>query len=152
MRASDKQFHEDIEYMSKFAANTVREKRKTPSNGKNILNVMLNKTDSKTGKKMTDQSIADNMITLLMAGHETTSALLSFACYRLCTNLDSQRKAQAEVDEVIGKGPIKVEYIAKLHYIVAILRSVPCNTVKIHDLLTGSVEKLSASIHLLVCK
>ncbi|KAG8411572.1 hypothetical protein J3458_015631 [Metarhizium acridum] len=55
-----------------------------------LLSKMLNGVDLKTGRKMTDESIIDNLITFLTAGHETTAATLSFTMYqilrgRMCT-------------------------------------------------------------------
>ena len=81
---------------------------------------MLNGVDPKTGEKMADQSVMDNMITFLIAGHETTSGLLSFAFYFLLKNPSAYKEAQQEVDAVIGKDPIKVEHLSKLPYINAV--------------------------------
>lgn len=64
----------------------------------------------------------DNMITFLIAGHETTSGLLSFTFYFLLKNPQAYEKAQQEVDEVIGKGPITVEHLSKIPYLNAVLR------------------------------
>ncbi|GKT48139.1 bifunctional cytochrome P450/NADPH--P450 reductase [Colletotrichum spaethianum] len=83
---------------------------------------MLDGVDPKTGKKMTDESIMDNLITFLVAGHETTSGLLSFALWRLLVNPEAYQKAQQEVDEVVGKGPINVNHLSKLPYINGVLR------------------------------
>ena len=52
---------------------------------------------------MSDDSVTDNMITFLVAGHETTSGLLSFVFYYLLRNPAAYQKAQQEVDNVIGK-------------------------------------------------
>lgn len=57
-----------------------------------------------------------------MQGHETTSGLLSFAFYFLLKNPSAYEKAQQEVDDVIGKGPVTVEHLSKLPYINAVLR------------------------------
>lgn len=62
------------------------------------------------------------MITFLIAGHETTSGLLSFTFYFLLKNPQAYEKAQQEVDEVIGKGPITVEHLSKIPYLNAVLR------------------------------
>ena len=62
------------------------------------------------------------MITFLIAGHETTSGLLSFTFYYLLKNAVAYDKAQQEVDNVIGKGPVTVEHISKLPYLNAVLR------------------------------
>jgi cytochrome P450/NADPH-cytochrome P450 reductase len=61
-------------------------------------------------------------ITFLIAGHETTSGMLSFAFYNLLRNSSAYRAAQQEVDEVCGKGPITVDHIPKLKYLAAVLR------------------------------
>ena len=47
-----------------------------------------------------DDSVVDNMITFLIAGHETTSGLLSFTWYYLLKNAAAYEAAQKEVDEV----------------------------------------------------
>lgn len=80
---------------------------------------MLEGVDSKTGKKMTDASITDNLITFLIAGHETTSGMLSFAFYKLIKNPEAYLKVQKEVDEVCGTDAIKLEHLPKLQYIAA---------------------------------
>jgi cytochrome P450/NADPH-cytochrome P450 reductase len=62
------------------------------------------------------------MITFLIAGHETTSGLLSFTFYYLLKNPQAYKKAQQEVDDLIGKGPITVDHLTKLPYLNAVLR------------------------------
>lgn len=64
----------------------------------------------------------NNMITFLIAGHETTSGMLSFTFYYLLKNPAAYDAAQQEVDDVIGKGPITVEHLTKLPYLNAVLR------------------------------
>jgi cytochrome P450/NADPH-cytochrome P450 reductase len=81
---------------------------------------MLTGVDPKTGEKMTEDSVIDNMITFLIAGHETTSGLLSFAFYYMLKNPKAYERAQAEVDEVIGKESITVEHLSKLPYLNAV--------------------------------
>jgi cytochrome P450/NADPH-cytochrome P450 reductase len=62
------------------------------------------------------------MITFLIAGHETTSGLLSFTFYYLLKSPIAYETAQQEVDDVIGKGPITVDHLTKLPYLNAVLR------------------------------
>src|SRR5436305_13564919 len=78
--------------------------------------------DPKTGEGLTDESIMNNIITFLIAGHETTSCLLSFLFYRLLKNPAACRAVQREVDQVIGRGPVTVEHMTKLPYLEACLR------------------------------
>lgn len=115
-------FTQDIKYLQKVAMDCVEKRRQQPSEKKDLLNAMLNGVDSKTGKKMSDQSICDNMITFLIAGHETTSGLLSFLFYYLLKNPKAYQAAQEEVDRVVGRAPITVDHMAKLPYLTACLR------------------------------
>ncbi|KAI3332740.1 bifunctional P-450:NADPH-P450 reductase [Ustulina deusta] len=121
-RAEDAKYWQDIGVLRNTAQEVLDARKKNPDGRKDLLNAMLNGVDPKTGKHMSDSSIIDNLITFLIAGHETTSGTLSFAFYRLLKNPESYQKVQKEVDEVIGKGPIKVEHLSKLPYITAVLR------------------------------
>ena len=66
------------------------------------------------------QTTANHFVNL--KGHETTSGLLSFQFYFLLKNPEAYRKAQEEVDAVIGNDTIQPQHINKLQYIQAMLR------------------------------
>ncbi|OTA57889.1 cytochrome P450 [Hypoxylon sp. EC38] len=121
-RNEDAKYFKDIETLRKTADEVLQERKRNPSDRKDLLTAMLNGVDPKTGQHMSDSSITDNLITFLIAGHETTSGLLSFAFYELLKHPDAYRKAQQEVDTVIGKGPITVDHMSKLPYIAAVMR------------------------------
>ena len=63
---------------------------------------MLTGVDQQTGERLPDENIRAQCITFLVAGHETTTGLLSFALYYLIKNPDVLARARAEVDEVLG--------------------------------------------------
>lgn len=119
---AQQKYGEDIELLRRTSDEVIKARREHPTERKDLLNAMLNGTDPKTGEKMSDDSVTDNMITFLIAGHETTSGLLSFVFYYLLKNPAAYQRAQQEVDNVIGKGPITVEQLSKIPYINAILR------------------------------
>ena len=68
MTSADKKYHDDIQVMQSTAQGIVADKRANPSDKKSLVNAMLNGKDPKTGETMTNESIADNMITFLIAG------------------------------------------------------------------------------------
>ncbi|KAI2627622.1 bifunctional P-450:NADPH-P450 reductase [Hypoxylon sp. NC1633] len=122
-RAQNQKFRADIDVLRETAEAVLKERIADPDNDrKDLLAAMLKGVDPSTGKRMTDASIIDNLITFLIAGHETTSGALSYAMYRLLKNPETYRKVQREVDEVVGKGPITVQHMQKLPYISAVLR------------------------------
>jgi cytochrome P450 / NADPH-cytochrome P450 reductase len=58
----------------------------------------------------------------MLLGHETTSGMLSFATYYLMKNPEAMRKAQQEVDIVVGKAPVALQHMSKFPYLEAVLR------------------------------
>ena len=119
-RAANDKFYADIDIMRKTADEVVAVRKANPSDRKDLLNAMLNGTDPTTGEKLSDANITDQLITFLIAGHETTSGLLSFAFYYLLKNPSTYQKVQQEVDKVIGREKIKVEHVTKLPYIASV--------------------------------
>ena len=122
-RNADQKYWEDIDLLRDTALEVLESRKSDPADGrKDLLSAMLDGVDPKTHQKLSDGSIIDNLITFLIAGHETTSGLLSFALYNLIKNPDAYRKAQEEVDKVVGSGAVKAEHLSQLQYIPAVLR------------------------------
>ena len=51
---------------------------------------------------MTDRQLRDEVMTIFLAGHETTALTLSWAWYLLAQNPEVEKKFHAELDEVLG--------------------------------------------------
>lgn len=100
----------------------IEHRRANPVEKKDLLNAMLFGRDPKTKERLTDESVVNNMITFLIAGHETTSGMLSFVTYYLLKNPAVCDKARKEIDTVVGTGPVTVDHITKLPYLEAIMR------------------------------
>lgn len=119
-RAANEKFQDDIATMRRTADQVVEARKKNPSDRKDLLAAMLSGVDPTTGEKLSDANITDQLITFLIAGHETTSGMLSFAFYYLLKNPTTYEKVQQEVDQVIGRNKITVEHISKLPYVAAV--------------------------------
>ncbi|KAG4255585.1 cytochrome P450 [Fusarium proliferatum] len=123
-KSEDRKFKANINLLRSTAHEVLESRRKDPEvDGRNdLLTAMLNGVDPVTGCKMTDDSIIDNLITFLVAGHETTAATFTFTMYQILKNPEVYRKVQQEVDSVLGKGPILVEHVGRLKYLSAVIR------------------------------
>ncbi|KAJ5153069.1 Bifunctional cytochrome NADPH reductase [Penicillium canariense] len=120
--SENSKYWNDVAYLRSLSQELVDARKNNPEDKKDLLNALILGRDSQTGKGMTDESIVDNMITFLIAGHETTSGMLSFLFYYLLKTPHAYKKAQEEVDRVIGRRKIKVEDMSKLPYITAVMR------------------------------
>ncbi|EMD00975.1 hypothetical protein BAUCODRAFT_566786 [Baudoinia panamericana UAMH 10762] len=121
-KQEDAQFFKDIEYMRKLSSDIVEQRKQHPKEVKDLLNAMTLGKDPKTGQNLSNETVIDNMITFLIAGHETTSGLLSFLFYYLLKHPEAYRKAQDEVDRVIKSDSIEAHHLNELPYITACLR------------------------------
>ena len=97
---SDEEFVE--EYMSKA----------DPS----ILNFLI-----ASGDDVTSKQLRDDLMTLLIAGHETTAAVLTWTTYLLATHPDVKERVAAEVDEVCGDRKPTIEDMMNLKYTTRVI-------------------------------
>ncbi len=99
-----RQFREDQEFMASLVRSLVDRRRRLgdAADNSDLLGRMLTGVDRQSGDKLPDENIVAQCITFLVAGHETTSGLLSFAMYYLLNNPECAARARAEVDEVLG--------------------------------------------------
>lgn len=120
-----KQLRADAAYMNNLVDEIILERRNQGSDSpKDLLDFMLSGRDAVTGERLSDENIRYQINTFLIAGHETTSGLLSFTLYYLLKNRDVLTRAYAEVDEVFGRNIDRtptLSEIGRLPYIRAIL-------------------------------
>ncbi|KAJ7075592.1 fatty acid hydroxylase [Mycena belliarum] len=122
MRATNAQYEADIKAMRTLADEIVETRKAHPIAKHDLLDIMLNSRDPKTGAAMSSESIAQNLLTFLIAGHETSSGMMTFMVYFLLKNPETLRKLRAQVDEVLGERPVQYEDFAKLPYLIAVMR------------------------------
>src|SRR3954462_10850459 len=83
---------------------------------------MLTGVDKQSGERLPDYNIRAQCITFLVAGHETTSGLLSFAIYYLMMHPDVLERARAEVGQVLGNtAQPRFEQATRLRYVRQVL-------------------------------
>lgn len=119
-----KKYEDNITYMNRVADAIIKKRKETGTENApdDLLNKMLAGKDPVTGEGLSDENIRYQMLTFLIAGHETTSGLLSFAFYYLCKNPKVLKKAQEEVNRVLGTEQPQVEQINQLEYLSQILK------------------------------
>ena len=79
----------------------IAERRRQPGEHDDLLALLMEARDEKTGEGMSDRQLRDEVITLFVAGHETTANALSWSSYLLSTHVAVARKMRAEVDEAL---------------------------------------------------
>ncbi|MDO5053082.1 MAG: cytochrome P450 [Pseudoclavibacter sp.] len=124
MLLHQRRFAHDVRTMHEVADELIAHRRShpLPDGRRDILDDMLRASDPKTGERLSDENVRYQMVTFLIAGHETTSGLLSFALYELLRNPETTARARAVVDEVLdGRFP-EYEDLPRLGFLDQILR------------------------------
>ncbi len=123
MRAAHRKFDDDIRFMRELVDDVIRQRRGAPTTGHDLLNLMLEARDPETDLRLDDANIRNQVITFLIAGHETTSGLLTFALYELMRNPGVLAQAYAEVDAVLpGDAPPTYADLARLPVLDRVLK------------------------------
>jgi cytochrome P450 len=112
-RNADRRNALDRTYMNKVVDDVIA--ARGSGGGDDLLGLMLE------ADTLDPVNIRNQVITFLVAGHETTSGALSFALYYLSRHPEVLARAQSEVDEVWGDDVPTFEQVAKLRYVRRVL-------------------------------
>ncbi|MCK1514855.1 cytochrome P450 [Bradyrhizobium sp. 190] len=118
----------DVAFMNKMVDEIVAERRgnaEAAEGKKDMLGAMMTGVDRATGEQLDDVNIRYQINTFLIAGHETTSGLLSCTIYALLKHPEVLKKAYEEVDRVLGpdiNARPTYQQVTQLTYITQILK------------------------------
>ena len=125
---AQRQVEEDSAFMNDLVDGLVAERRAelrddpATADTTDLLGRMLTGVDKQTGEGLPDENIREQCITFLIAGHETTSGLLSFALYYLMQDPAALARAREEVDAVLGTTAAPTyEQVHRLRYVRMVL-------------------------------
>lgn len=85
--------------------------------GLDLLDLLLAGEDPKSQRKMDTGELRDNLLTFIVAGHETTALTLSWALYLCAFDQDIQEQARTQAKAVLGDRIATAEDVAQLPFI-----------------------------------
>lgn len=106
-----------------------------------ILSMLLQATHE-DGSPMTDEELRDELMTLLVAGHETTASTLAWVFERILSLPAVREKALAELRDVVGDGPLEPAHHGKLEYLDGIVKE----TLRLRPILVLVGRRLKAPV------
>lgn len=86
-----------------------------------LLDLLLAGEDPKSGRKMSVAELRDNLLTFIVAGHETTALTLAWSMYLVAFDQEVQERARAEVHSVVGRRSVTGEDVPNLPFIRSII-------------------------------
>jgi len=82
------------------------DRRRGGSGGDDLLAMLMEARDEATGEGMSDRQLRDEIMTLMLAGHETTAVTLAWACLLLAQHPEVGDRVRREVASVLaGRAP-----------------------------------------------
>jgi cytochrome P450 len=99
------------------------EKRKKEAISKNdLLSMLMDARDEETGAQMDNRQLRDELMTIFIAGNETSSNALTWTLYLLSQNPDAAKKMVAEIDSKLDSGlQLNFNTVNEFHYVKQVI-------------------------------
>ncbi len=95
----------------------IAERRTRSTESENdLLALLLQARDAETGRGMSDQQLRDEVITLMVAGHETASGALAWTLLLLTQHPDIEARLREEYTRVLGGRAPRIEDLPQLTF------------------------------------
>jgi len=113
--ARDMQFAQRFTPLGKIVAGVAGQRRKQNRAATDMLGMLMAARDLK-GQAMPDSQLVSEIITLIVAGHETTATTLNWTWYLLSRSAEVEEKLSSEFNAVPGSGSPEIADLAKFVY------------------------------------
>lgn len=117
----DRAFRSAIRQLHGVVQEIISERRRSGADLGDLLSMFMLARDEDTGEQMNDEQLGNEVLTMLVAGHETTATTLTWAFSLLASHPAVEAKLHQELDSVLGGRTPTVEDVPKLEYTRMIL-------------------------------
>jgi cytochrome P450 len=108
--------------MDKVFYDIIKRRRKQKTTHEDLLSMFMDAVDEETGESMSDKQLRDEILTIFVAGHETTQIALAWTFYLLATNPDKLKILQDEIDEHISEPEmLDMQTLRKMTYLKLVI-------------------------------
>jgi cytochrome P450 len=107
----------NFEAVDAVMRNLIRSREKyAGATPKDLLDRLIEATDSETGFRMTDEEVRDEVIIVFLAGHETSALAATYVWYLLSLHPEVEAKLHAELESVLGGRTPTFDDLERLSY------------------------------------
>ena len=112
----NRRFHEALHILDQVVYGMIGERRRSERDTGDLLSMLVFARDEETGQSMSDQQLRDEVMTIFLAGHETTANALGWTWYLLSRHPEVTRRLETELAEVLGGRTPTLDDLSKLNY------------------------------------
>ncbi|MFY0566587.1 cytochrome P450 [Archangium lansingense] len=121
LRSVERRYRAASATLDRIVRRHILERQRSGLQGEDLLSMLLQARDA-DGAGMSEQQVRDEILTLIMAGHETTASALTFVWYLLSRHPEVEARLHAELEAVLGGRPPTVAELQRLPYLDKILQ------------------------------
>jgi len=110
-----------IRRLERILVTIIAQRRASGEDRGDLLSMLLHAQDEESGRQMSDRQLRDEVMTLFMAGHETTANTLAWSWVLLSRHPDAESRLHAEIDVVVGDRLPTVADLPRLKYTESIV-------------------------------
>ncbi len=114
-------YRRGVALLDRLVARVLAERRARPGDRGDLLSMLLAARDEE-GRPMPDKQVRDELITLFLAGHETTAIALSWTFFLLASNPGARQSLRREIIDVVGDRLPAAGDLPRLPYAEAIVK------------------------------
>ncbi len=118
------QFKKDLATLDRVVFRIIQERRQSGKDQGDLLSMFMQARDEDTGEGMDDKQLRDEVMTMFLAGHETTANWLAWTWITLSKHPLVLRKLREEISRVLGSRVPRFEDLPDLHYTTMVLEEV----------------------------
>ena len=97
-----------------------RASRSDPSSRHDVIDLLLSARNDE-GKALSERQIRDELVTMIVAGHETVASVLTWCLALLASHPDIQQQVREESTAVVGRGRLSLDALAEMTLVRAVI-------------------------------
>jgi cytochrome P450 len=101
--ASNARYKKALQTLNTSVFQIIQERRAMRDRPVDLLTMLIEAVDEETGDSMSDQELRDEVMTFMLAGHETTANALTWTWFLLSEHPDAEHRVRAECRQVVGE-------------------------------------------------
>jgi cytochrome P450 len=113
---ANRQYRREIEALDSIVYRIIEGRRRSAEDKPDLLGMLMAAQDEDSGEQMTDRQLRDEVMTIFLAGHETTANNLAWTLYLLSGHPGERSRVQQEVDQILSGAAPNLEDIPRLVY------------------------------------
>lgn len=119
----NKIFNKQLDELNQIINEIIETRRKNPAAKRNdLLQMLMDSEDEETGEKMNDQQLKDEVMTLFLAGSETSSNALAWTLLLLSNYHKENNKVLDEIHSVVSEGLSGLDALKSLKYLNLVMQ------------------------------